>query len=139
MIGTSGPVSAGEIGAQRPDTASSIGIERGRAVCELDEIMQILPGSSDNAHAYKCITGDLQYDNRVSLEDSNDRSPDERSDIRDNSPISLRLARSFQAAPQNLVHRGWHRQPNRLATSPPPRSDEKTSTANRVRAAHDRA
>src|ERR1700704_4762632 len=38
---------------QRPDLASGIGIERGRAVCELDEIMQILPGSSDNARVYK--------------------------------------------------------------------------------------
>jgi hypothetical protein len=66
MIGTSGPIRAGEKWPQRPDTASSIGIERKRAVCELDEIMQILPGSSDNAQAYKCITGDLQYDNRVS-------------------------------------------------------------------------
>jgi hypothetical protein len=46
--------------------ASSTGIERDRAVCELDEIMQILPGSSDNVDAYKCITGDLQYDIRVS-------------------------------------------------------------------------
>jgi hypothetical protein len=67
IIGPSGgSVSAGEIGAQRPDTASSIGIERERAVCDLDEIMQILPGSSDNVDAYKCITGDLQYDIRVS-------------------------------------------------------------------------
>jgi hypothetical protein len=67
IIGPSdGPVSAGEFGAQRPDTASSIGIERERAVCDLDEIMQILPGSSDNVDAYKCITGDLQYDIRVS-------------------------------------------------------------------------
>ncbi|MET3840141.1 hypothetical protein ABIE49_002219 [Bradyrhizobium sp. OAE829] len=49
MIGTSGPIRAGEKWPQRPDTASSIGIERERAVCELDEIMQILPGSSDNA------------------------------------------------------------------------------------------
>ena len=32
--------------------------------------MQILPGSSDNVHAYKCITGDLQYDNRVSARES---------------------------------------------------------------------
>ena len=33
-IGTSGPISAGENEPQRPDTASGIGIERGRAVCE---------------------------------------------------------------------------------------------------------
>jgi hypothetical protein len=57
-----------EIEPQRPDLASGIGIERGRAVCELDEIMQILPGSSDNPHAYKCVTADLQYDNRVSAQ-----------------------------------------------------------------------
>jgi hypothetical protein len=62
IIGTSGPISVGENEPQRPDTGSDINIERGRAVCELDEIMQILPGSSDNAYAYKCITGDLQHD-----------------------------------------------------------------------------
>jgi hypothetical protein len=50
---------------QRPVLASGIGIERGRAVCDLDEIMQILPGSSDNARAYKCVTPDLQDDIRV--------------------------------------------------------------------------
>jgi hypothetical protein len=47
-IGTSGPIDAGGIGLQRPKRASSIGIGRGRAICEYDEIMQILPGSSDN-------------------------------------------------------------------------------------------
>jgi len=35
-------------------------IGRGRSICEYDEIMQILPGSSDNA-VYKCIESDLQY------------------------------------------------------------------------------
>jgi hypothetical protein len=34
---------------QRARQASSRGIGRGRAICEYDEIMQILPGSSDNA------------------------------------------------------------------------------------------
>ena len=34
MIGTSGPISVGENEPQRPDTASDINIEHGRAVCE---------------------------------------------------------------------------------------------------------
>jgi hypothetical protein len=34
--------------------------EREGAVCEVIVIMQILPGSSDNAGAYKCIRHDLQ-------------------------------------------------------------------------------
>jgi hypothetical protein len=48
-IGTSGPIRAGEIGPQRPEQASSDDIGRGRTICEYIEIMQILPGSSDNA------------------------------------------------------------------------------------------
>ena len=34
--------------------------EREGAVCEVIVIMQILPGSSDYAGAYKCIRPDLQ-------------------------------------------------------------------------------
>jgi hypothetical protein len=44
-----------------------MGIGRGRVICEHVEIMQILPGSSDDARAYKCISTDLQA-----------REPDER-------------------------------------------------------------
>jgi len=42
----SGPIGAG---GQQRDQTSSISIGRGCAICEYIEIMQILPGSSDNA------------------------------------------------------------------------------------------
>jgi hypothetical protein len=48
-IGTSGPIKAGGGGPQRPRQASSISIGREGAICEYIEIMQILPGSSDDA------------------------------------------------------------------------------------------
>jgi hypothetical protein len=64
VIGTSGPIGAGGNGAQEALKPGE-SIERGRTICEYIEIMQILPGSSDNAAAYKCITADLQYDMRV--------------------------------------------------------------------------
>jgi len=48
-IGTSGPIDADGVGLQRPEQASSRGIGRGRSICEYDEIMQIPPGSSDDA------------------------------------------------------------------------------------------
>src|ERR1700730_10527721 len=47
-IGTSGPIDADGNGPQRARQASSIGFGREGAICENDEIMQILPGSSDN-------------------------------------------------------------------------------------------
>jgi hypothetical protein len=49
MIGRSGPIDAGGDGPQRATQASGMGVGRGRAICEYDEIMQILPGSSDEA------------------------------------------------------------------------------------------
>src|SRR5450755_2352836 len=49
MIGTSGPIDADEGGPQRAQRASSISIGREGAICESIEIMQILPGSSDDA------------------------------------------------------------------------------------------
>jgi hypothetical protein len=48
-IGTSGPFDAEGNGLQRLEHASSKGIGRGRSICEYVEIMQILPGSSDDA------------------------------------------------------------------------------------------
>ena len=48
-IGTSGPIDADGVGLQKPEQASSRGIGRGRSICEYDEIMQIPPGSSDDA------------------------------------------------------------------------------------------
>jgi hypothetical protein len=48
-IGTSGPIDADGNGPQRARQASSIGFGREGAICEYNEIMQILPGSSDNA------------------------------------------------------------------------------------------
>jgi hypothetical protein len=47
-IGALNPTGAGENGSYEPDTASSESIGRGRAICEYDEIMQILPGSSND-------------------------------------------------------------------------------------------
>jgi hypothetical protein len=35
-----------------------MGIGRGRAICEYDEIMQILPRCERRSAAYKSITGD---------------------------------------------------------------------------------
>src|SRR6267378_5060850 len=49
MIGTSGPIDAGGGRPQWARQASGISIEREGAVCEYIEIMQILPGSSDDA------------------------------------------------------------------------------------------
>jgi hypothetical protein len=49
MIGRSGPIDAGGDGPQRAKQASSMGFGREDAICEYDEIMQILPGSSDDA------------------------------------------------------------------------------------------
>jgi hypothetical protein len=49
VIGTSGPINADGGGPQRAKQASSSGFGRGGAICEYDEIMQILPGSSDDA------------------------------------------------------------------------------------------
>jgi hypothetical protein len=45
----SGPIKAGDGGLQRPEQASSMSVGREGAICEYIEIMQILPGSSDNA------------------------------------------------------------------------------------------
>jgi hypothetical protein len=59
-IGTSGPIDAGENGLQRPEQASSMGIGRGRSICEYDEIMQIPPRFERRCAAYKCIAGVLQ-------------------------------------------------------------------------------
>jgi hypothetical protein len=64
---TGGPIDAGGVRPQRARQASSINTERGRAVCEIDVIMQILPGSSGAMAAYKCITRNLQYDKRVGV------------------------------------------------------------------------
>jgi hypothetical protein len=61
-IGRSGPIDAGEDGAQEARSPGE-SIERGRTICEYIEIMHILPGSSDNVRAYKCITADLQHHN----------------------------------------------------------------------------
>ncbi len=47
-IGTSGPIGTGEKSAQEARSPGE-SIERGRTICEYIEIMQILPGSSDNA------------------------------------------------------------------------------------------
>jgi hypothetical protein len=49
MIGTSGPIDADGGGPQSAQRASSMGIGREGAVCENDKLMQILPGSSDDA------------------------------------------------------------------------------------------
>jgi hypothetical protein len=49
MIGRSGPIDAGGDGPQRAKQASSMGFGREGAICEYDKIMQILPGSSDDA------------------------------------------------------------------------------------------
>ena len=49
MIGTSGPIDADGNRPQKAKRASSMGIGRGRTICEYIEIMQILPGSSDYA------------------------------------------------------------------------------------------
>jgi hypothetical protein len=49
MIGTSGPIDAEGNSHQRPEHASSKSFGREGAICEYDEIMQILPGSSDDA------------------------------------------------------------------------------------------
>jgi hypothetical protein len=48
-IGVSSPIGAGGDRVQRSDRKSSTGIEREGAICEYTAIMQILPGSSDNA------------------------------------------------------------------------------------------
>jgi hypothetical protein len=48
-IGMSGPIKAGGRRGQQRDRKSSTDIGRGRAICEYIEIMQILPGSSDDA------------------------------------------------------------------------------------------
>src|SRR3981189_1850323 len=48
-IGTSGPIDADGNGPQRARQASDMGSGREGAICEYDEIMQILPGSSDDA------------------------------------------------------------------------------------------
>jgi hypothetical protein len=42
-IGRSGPIDAGGDGPQRAKQASSMGFGREDAICEYDEIMQILP------------------------------------------------------------------------------------------------
>src|SRR6266700_6092196 len=47
-IGTSDPIDAVGERPQRAKQASSMGFGREVAICELDVIMQILPGSSDN-------------------------------------------------------------------------------------------
>jgi hypothetical protein len=49
MIGTSGPIDADGGGPQRARWTSSMSIGRQGAICEYIEIMQILPGSSDDA------------------------------------------------------------------------------------------
>jgi hypothetical protein len=49
-----------ENGFQRPEQASSMGIGRGRSICEYDEIMQIPPRFERRCAAYKCIAGVLQ-------------------------------------------------------------------------------
>jgi hypothetical protein len=61
VIGTSGPINADGGGPQRARQAPSIGFGRGGAICEYDEIMQILPGSSDDPQPYKCIGRGWQY------------------------------------------------------------------------------
>jgi hypothetical protein len=48
-IGTSDPIDAGGEGPQRAARASDTGFGREGAICEYIEIMQILPGSSDDA------------------------------------------------------------------------------------------
>ena len=59
-IGTSGPIDAGENGAQEARSPGE-SIERGRTICEYIEIMQILPGSSDNAQLINASHADLQH------------------------------------------------------------------------------
>jgi hypothetical protein len=59
-IGTSGPIDADGGSPQRARRASSIGFGREGAICEYIEIMQILPGSSDDALLI-CIAGVWQY------------------------------------------------------------------------------
>jgi hypothetical protein len=70
VIGTSGPIGTGGNGAQEARSPGE-SIERGRTICEYIEIMHILPGSSDNAAAYKCTTPDLQDDMRVIVQRQN--------------------------------------------------------------------
>jgi hypothetical protein len=48
-IGASGPIVTGRDRAQRRDRKPGTSIEREDAICENMEIMQILPGASDNA------------------------------------------------------------------------------------------
>src|SRR5258706_11592711 len=48
-IGTSGPIDADGGGPQRARQASGMGFGRAGTICKYIEIMQILPGSSDNA------------------------------------------------------------------------------------------
>jgi hypothetical protein len=48
MTGTSGPINA-DGGPQRAGQASSTDIEREDAICEFTKIMQMPPGSSDDA------------------------------------------------------------------------------------------
>ena len=48
MTGTSVPIDTGGVGPQRATRASEKSIGHGRAICEYIEIMQILPGSSDD-------------------------------------------------------------------------------------------
>jgi hypothetical protein len=62
VIGTSGPIDAGVWSAQEARSPGE-SIERGRTICEYIEIMHILPGSSDDAAAYKCVAVDLQHHN----------------------------------------------------------------------------
>src|SRR5689334_20746564 len=45
---------------QRPDTASSMSVGRGRAICEYAMSMQISSGSSNESAAYKSTGADLQ-------------------------------------------------------------------------------
>jgi hypothetical protein len=67
VIGTSGPIAADGGGPVERDQialklvragaerTSSMCIGRGRSICEYDEIMQILPGSSDDAELINAL------------------------------------------------------------------------------------
>jgi hypothetical protein len=59
--GASDPIDAVGDGPHRASRASSMGFGRGSAICEYDEIMQILPGSSDDASAYRGIIRNSQH------------------------------------------------------------------------------
>jgi hypothetical protein len=55
--GASDPIDAVGDGPHRASWASSMGFGRGSAICEYDEIMQILPGSSDDARLIEALSG----------------------------------------------------------------------------------